>query len=169
VQLLIVTGSRDADDWAQTLGALTVLHAQFPQAVLFSGNCPRHKRPGFDFMCEVTWARLCGHASVRVAVDAGCMRLFPADWHGPCTDMCPPKPHRKRRPGDSRDYCPVAGNRRNQHMVDEAVRVATLDEITALAMRKPGAANTGTRDCVLRQRKAGIEPITLIDSTPLAA
>lgn len=68
-----------------------------------------------------------------------------ADWTGPCPDTCPPG-HRKQR-RDGTDYCPFAGHRRNQHMVD-------LGADLALAFHLNNS--TGTADCIRRASAAGI-------------
>lgn len=81
---------------------------------------------------------------------------YPADWDGPCHPdhpdprlRCKPGhrlPHRDR-PGT---YCPLAGNRRNQHMVD-------LVPLAGLCLALPLPGSTGTPDCARRARKAGID------------
>ena len=72
----------------------------------------------------------------------------PADWAGPCQPgFCPPRPHRKRRGRST--YCPLAGHRRNQDMVD-------LGAAELLAFPQNGAANKGTTDCRARGERAGI-------------
>jgi hypothetical protein len=70
----------------------------------------------------------------------------PADWHGPCRPSCKPG-HRNVKNG--RDYCPAAGNYRNQEMVDAGADIC-------LAFYQPGAACIGTSDCVRRCTRAGI-------------
>lgn len=70
-----------------------------------------------------------------------------ADWYGPCRSDCK-RGHRRWRNG--RDYCPAAGNYRNQEMVD-----AGADK--CLAFYQPSAANVGTQDCVNRAIRAGIK------------
>lgn len=71
-----------------------------------------------------------------------------ADWTAPCREACKPG-HRGRR-HDGIEYCPAAGNYRNQAMVDMGA-----DAGVAVPMR--GAKNAGTRDCFMRARSAGIE------------
>lgn len=70
-----------------------------------------------------------------------------ADWSAPCRDTCRPGHRRQRR--DGTEYCPAAGNYRNQDMVD-----AGADAGVAVPLR--GAANRGTKDCYRRARRAGI-------------
>lgn len=71
-----------------------------------------------------------------------------ADWTGPCRSSCKPG-HRERRK-DGTEYCPAAGNYRNQEMVDAGADVC-------LAFYQPHAANIGTNDCVNRCLRAGIK------------
>jgi hypothetical protein len=66
----------------------------------------------------------------------------PADWEH-CGPDCRPGHRRKRLDGG--DFCPLAGPRRNQEMVD-----AGAD----LCLVFPG--NRGTEDCARRAEKAGI-------------
>lgn len=73
----------------------------------------------------------------------------PADWPGPCADNCPPG-HRKTARG--RDYCPMAGHRRNQAMID-------LAPLLVVAFSHQNSR--GTADAIRRARKAGI-PVHLI-------
>lgn len=69
----------------------------------------------------------------------------PADWEGPCAAHCPPG-HRKRR-RDGTTYCPLAGHRRNQLIVDH-------QPVVLIAAQHQ--ASTGTADCIRRAQKAGI-------------
>lgn len=69
----------------------------------------------------------------------------PADWSGPCGADCQPGHRRERRDGS--DYCPLAGHRRNQHMVN-------LGAAIVLAFQQSGS--TGTADCIRRAESAGI-------------
>jgi hypothetical protein len=73
----------------------------------------------------------------------------PADW-GRCIPACPPLHRKVRRDGDS--WCPTAGSRRNQAMVD-----AGADLMLAL----PFGPSAGTRDCARRAHAAGIPTVTI--------
>jgi hypothetical protein len=68
----------------------------------------------------------------------------PADWPGPCAADCRPG---HRRTSRGRDYCPVAGHRRNQEMVD-------LEPVLFVAAHHQNS--NGTADCIRRATKAGI-------------
>lgn len=70
-----------------------------------------------------------------------------ADWQAPCRETCKPG-HRKTK--NDREYCPAAGNYRNQEMVDAGADIC-------LAFYQPDAANIGTNDCVNRCIRAGIK------------
>jgi hypothetical protein len=80
------------------------------------------------------------------------VRERPADWDGPCGTECPPGHRRRNRRGT--DYCPLAGHRRNQQMVDEGPLL-----FVAASYRK----SSGTADCMRRARKAGI-PVLLLEA-----
>jgi hypothetical protein len=77
-------------------------------------------------------------------------RRRPADWNGPCADACPPGHRRRNRRGI--EYCPLAGHRRNQQMVDEG-------PLLLVAAHHNGS--TGTADCIRRAEAAGIPVLTL--------
>lgn len=76
-------------------------------------------------------------------------KRFEANWGRPCTEYCYHKPRWK----NGRRYCPVAGNLRNQEMVDYMSETLT-DEDRCLGF--PWGKSTGTRDCMKRAKKAGI-------------
>ncbi|KPI31382.1 hypothetical protein OV320_2598 [Actinobacteria bacterium OV320] len=78
------------------------------------------------------------------------VRERPADWDGPCGPECPPGHRRRNRRGT--EYCPMAGHRRNQQMVDERPVL-----FVAASYRK----SSGTADCLRRARKAGIPDLTI--------
>lgn len=81
---------------------------------------------------------------------------YPADWEGPCSPGCRPG---HRRPRRGRDYCPQAGHRRNQTMVDlqPTLCVAFVMPCTQAACQRPRPhPSHGTADCMRRARKAGI-------------
>jgi hypothetical protein len=69
----------------------------------------------------------------------------PADWTGPCAPDCQPGHRRRRR--DGTDYCPLAGHRRNQLMVD------LQPQLVVAAHR---GDSRGTADCIRRAETAGI-------------
>lgn len=73
------------------------------------------------------------------------VRERPADWEGPCGSECKPGHRRRNRRGT--EYCPLAGHRRNQGMVDER-------PVLFVAAHNNGS--TGTADCIQRAEKAGI-------------
>lgn len=133
---MLVTGSRawvdrqvlgDAllDCWhdAMQLGAdgITVVHGD---------------APGADSFADL-WA--IGHRGLGVLREP-----VPADWSA-CAAECRPGHRRLRRDGSG--YCPTAGHRRNQLMVDRGA---------AVCLAFPLGASTGTRDCMRRAKRAGI-------------
>jgi hypothetical protein len=70
----------------------------------------------------------------------------PADWAALCSDHCLLSTHRKIS-AQHGEYCPRAGHRRNQFMVD-------LGADLVLAFHRDGSR--GTADCVRRAEIAGI-------------
>ena len=129
---VLVTGSRDWRDWRAIFRALDDIHADHPDLTVVHGDCPT----GADKYAD-DWAAL-QHAGIDP---------HPADWDAPCRAECKAGHRRPRRHGSI--YCPAAGNYRNQEMVDTGPAVC-------LAFFQPGAANTGTSDCVRRAIAAGI-------------
>lgn len=73
------------------------------------------------------------------------VRDRPADWEGPCGPECQPGHRRRNRRGT--DYCPLAGHRRNQQMVDEG---------PVLFVAAHHQNSSGTADCIRRAEAAGI-------------
>lgn len=139
---ILITGSRAWSD-AQLL-ADTLLDAWhdatqdgYDSIVIVHGGAE-----GADTLAEL-WARGNG-------LD---FELHEADWEE-CAPNCPPGPgHRKtNRRGD--EYCPTAGHRRNQRMVD-----AGADLVVAFLV---GPAK-GTRDCMRRAEKARL-PVRHIEA-----
>lgn len=73
-----------------------------------------------------------------------------ADWRGPCDPaFCLPG-HRRTR-YDGSDFCPAAGPRRNQHMLDK-----WNPELVVAFLSKRLYESKGTADMVQRATKAGI-------------
>ncbi|MDJ0342205.1 hypothetical protein QMK19_03265 [Streptomyces sp. H10-C2] len=68
----------------------------------------------------------------------------PAEW-----DLCGPdcRPGHRRTRRDNSEFCPTAGHRRNQVMVDRAPLVALVFQV---------GESTGTADCLRRIEAAGI-------------
>jgi hypothetical protein len=82
------------------------------------------------------------------------VEAFPADWAGPCVESCKPG---HRRADQGREYCPDAGHRRNQVMVDWAAGMAELgSRVLVVGFPYPGQSTGGTFDCLRRARKAGL-------------
>lgn len=70
----------------------------------------------------------------------------PANWNAPCVDRCQAG-HRHKYPNGTGDYCPTAGFRRNQQMVD-------LGALVCVGFWRAGSS--GTKDCLDRAGKAKI-------------
>lgn len=98
---ILVTVSRSYREMSTMRGALEQVHAKYPGAVLVHGDCEKGDRDAAGM-----WRGLGG-------VD----KPTPADWPT-CSPTCRPG-HRKvsRRHGE---YCPTAGLRRDEEMVETA-------------------------------------------------
>jgi hypothetical protein len=72
-------------------------------------------------------------------------RRCPADWEGPCGPECQPGHRKSKRNG--RTYCPLAGHRRNQQIIDEHPVLLVAAQVNN---------STGTADCMRRAKAAGI-------------
>ncbi|MFF7527279.1 SLOG family protein [Streptomyces pseudovenezuelae] len=85
------------------------------------------------------------------------VRERPADWDGPCGPACQPGHRRRNRRGT--EFCPQAGHRRNQQMVDEQPLLFVAGVMRCTAPKCAGKAphNThGAADCIRRAEAAGI-------------
>ncbi|WP_408607374.1 hypothetical protein [Kitasatospora mediocidica] len=131
-----MTGSRSWSD-ADAVGSALLeawhdaLQIGYDGIVVAQGTAP-----GADDLADL-WA--IGHRGLGVERD-----LFPAAW-GVCGLGCRPGHRRVRRGGG--EYCPTAGHRRNQAMVDAGA---------VLCLAFPLGRSTGTRDCMRRAETAGI-------------
>lgn len=137
---VIVTGSRVWSD-ADAIGAALLEAWHDACQVGHDGIVVVHgAAPGADSLADL-WA--IGHRGLGVDRDP-----YPADWSqcGPeCRPECRPGHRRERRGGG--EYCPTAGHRRNQAMVDAGA---------LLCLAFPIGESTGTRDCMRRAVAAGI-------------
>lgn len=139
---ILITGSRTWGDEGVIWDALNdTIDEQVKNGetefVVIHGHCPRGADAIADFYCEdqAGWRDNMGQV---LAVER-----YPADW-ATCTNDCR---HSSRNRHDGTRYCPAAGHRRNQHMVD-------LGADICLAFNKGNSR--GTADCVRRARAAGI-------------
>jgi hypothetical protein len=85
-----------------------------------------------------------------------------ADWEGPCGPNCQPGHRRRNRHGI--EFCPQAGHRRNQQMVDErpVLFVAGVMRCTAAKCARRGPHNShGATDSIRRAEAAGIPVHTI--------
>lgn len=135
--LVLVTGSRTWTDRETVHAALLdtwhdALQDGHPGITVVHGAAP-----GADSIAD-QWAR--HHQQHGVERDPR-----PADWEGPCGAYCQPGHRKARRDGTS--YCPFAGHRRNQQMID-------LGPAVVLAFQRDGS--TGTADCIRRAETAGL-------------
>ncbi|MFD0405523.1 SLOG family protein [Kitasatospora sp. NPDC127116] len=129
VSRILVTGSRAWSDRAQLEWALGVAFKAFRSITVVHGAC----ETGADRLAQ-EWAGRAG-----ILCDP-----FEADWDN-CGPGCRSGHRRVRRDGS--EFCPTAGPRRNQAMVDAGARYC-------LAFLLPGSR--GTRDCIRRAEAGGI-------------
>lgn len=133
--VVLFTGSQKWRDSRPIRAELDRVKAEHPGRVLVPrhGACPR----GGDAIAE------------RVGKELGYrIERHPARWQAPCDpQFCWPNHLKRDRLG--RLYCPSAGFRRNQKMVDTVPRPDI-----GVAMIKD--KSPGTTDCVRRMRTAGI-------------
>lgn len=140
---ILVTGSRVWEDAGLLTAALSEAAEGHHPVTLVSGACPT----GADRIAEV-YASMCGWTVER----------HRADWNGPCRVMCKPG---HRRAGPNGEYCPAAGNYRNQAMVDLGA-----DILVAAPLDSAPGGSPGTRDCMDRARRAGIRVVDITRPDP---
>ena len=143
-----LTGSRN---WKLEVPIRRALRATVAEAVaaglrpvLIHGNCPT----GADHLADRIWRSW-----------QWVPEVYDADWDS-CGRGCPRKPHRVKRwpedrhhPGTLDDWCPKAGPRRNQRMIDSG-----LDVLLAF----PLGERSGTQNCIRLAERAGI-PVPPLD------
>jgi hypothetical protein len=134
---VLVTGSRRWQD-ADLLGA-ALLECWFDAMELGADGITvvHGAAPGADTLADL-WA--VGHQGLGVVSEP-----HPAVW-AECAAGCEPSHRRRRR--DGTEYCPTAGHRRNQLMVDLGA---------AVVVAFPLGRSAGTRDCMRRAQLAGVD------------
>jgi hypothetical protein len=155
---ILITGSRLWSDKHTVGNALTWAIGQFPHLTL-TGGVGGYPGPTcrWDRVTVVHGAaRGADTIAARIAAVWG-MRVeaHPAEW-GTCGLECQPVHRRVRWDGSA--YCPTAGHRRNQHMVDRGA------DLCLGFPSRPGQCGqkgprSGTRDCMSRAVKAGIRVV----------
>jgi hypothetical protein len=135
---LLITGSRD---WDHHPSVDEVLAYYTRQAHYLGGRLKvahgKATRGGDDL--AAAWVKLRNRNGWPVDQEP-----HSAHWSAPCPPECPPG-HRQRK--DGREWCPRAGHRRNQEMVDRGA-------LACVGFWRNGSS--GTRDCLERAEKAGI-------------
>lgn len=142
---LLVTGSRE---WEHPDSIDEVLAYYTRQAfdlgdplVVVHGKCVK----GADSLAA-SWVRIRSRNGWPVTQEP-----HPAHWNGPCAPTCKPGPdHRQVK--DGREWCPMAGNRRNQEMVD-------LGAAVCVGFWRNGSS--GTRNCLRAAERAGIRVLKI--------
>lgn len=149
---ILVTGSRELV-WRATVFNVLSSFAPARTITIVCGYDPVRKIPtGAD---QFAWEWATTH---RRDAKPEC---HPADWKRQCDANCYHRPRFRPETIDGTEilvpYCPVAGNLRNQEMVDSVDPETGERAEVCVAFYKQGGKNRGTRDCVRRAREAGIE------------
>ena len=132
IMRILITGSRYYRDRISLSAALAEAAGDCPDVTVIHGNAR-----GADRTAD-SEARSYGFH----------VEPHDADWAAPCRETCRPG-HRVTLPS-GREYCPAAGNYRNQDMVEAGADIC-------LAFYEPGKPSRGTTDCVKRCARAGIK------------
>lgn len=142
---LLVTGSREWDHLASVAEVLAYYtrqaHALHHRLTVVHG-----KAHGGADMLAAAWVHRWGGRGWPVREEP-----YPANWGADCVPEC--SPHHRQRRGDGSEYCPYAGFRRNQQMVD------TRPDLCVGFWRN---SSSGTRDCIRRAEKAGIPVLKVL-------
>jgi hypothetical protein len=141
---LLVSGSRWAtpEQHGQLVASALLAVCRRDAGVLAHGDAA-----GVDRIAAAVAETIPGWKAYPVpALWAGCDLTVPVDLGG-----CPDWPHRKRR-RDGASYCPRAGWRRNQRLVDLTPRADVV--VTFPDQRR----DSGTKDFIRRARRAGYDP-----------
>jgi hypothetical protein len=133
---ILVTGSRSWTDTEAVGGALMECWHDAMQLGADGITVVHGDAPGADSIADL-WA--IGYRGLGVLREP-----VPAAWEDCATD-CMPGHRRNRRDGSG--YCPTAGHRRNQLMVDRGA---------AVCLAFPLSTSAGTWDCARRAEAAGI-------------
>lgn len=123
---ILVTGSREWDDWQVIADALIDALTDFPGSTLVHGACKK----GADQIADDIWKAWFGEDRIE---------RHPAEWNKH-TGACPSWHVGKK-------VCKSAGFRRNGEMVD-------LGADIVLAFRKNGSS--GTTDTIIKAKEAGL-------------
>jgi hypothetical protein len=101
VRRLLITCSRTWRDWPRARAVLGYIYGKAPDLIMVSGHAWQGDRD-----LERIWKELGGQVETHVP-----------DWEGPChPDTCLPWDYHRKRGREGREYCPAAGDRRNQQM-----------------------------------------------------
>ena len=133
---VLITGSRTWTDEATIHNALLAAWTEAIEAD-YDGITVIHGGAAGADTIAARWA----DQNRRDGVGVEC---HDADWAGPCAADCPPGHRRKQ---GSREWCPLAGHRRNQAMVDSGPAFVCAFSV---------GNSTGTADCVRRAKAAGL-------------
>lgn len=146
--LVLVTGSRTFDDVPAIHAALAEAWHEAMQDGYSGIEVMQGGAEGPDSIAGA-WAK------GRVADGVGHQQVD-ADWAGPCAPECKPG-HRQQRYG--RDWCPTAGHRRNQQMVDAGplLTLAFIAPCGNARCRKPKPHDShGVTHCIEAAERAGV-------------
>ena len=155
--MVLGTGSRDFTDRVLARRVLIATGQEtgipFPQILVVHGGQGTRDR----------WGRVTKGLDLILAEQASALGMqikgFPADWDT-CGPDCPPG-HRRPRKWGQGDYCPTAGHRRNQKMID------TFGVWYHCVLAFPIGKSSGTRDCMRRAERVGLRVVNCTEHLTL--
>lgn len=142
---LIVCGSREYDDRLTLRTTLNRIFDSIPVDVVLVVVCGGEPNPDYSTKADQIaqeWAEEMEQQGMPVRLET-----WLANWEGSCRAECDHGPRRKWK-GVS--ICPAAGPYRNEAMV-----AAGADR--GLGALRTGSKSTGSKDCLTRMLRAGIQ------------
>lgn len=141
---LIVTGSREYDDRLSLRSALNKIFDSLRADVVLVVVCGGEENPDYSSGADKIaqeWAIEMEEQGMPVRLES-----HPADWEEPCRETCD---HGPRGIWRGRSICPAAGPYRNEEMCQAGAH-------QGLGALRVGTKSTGTKDCLSRMLRHGI-------------
>lgn len=144
---ILVCGSRDWRNYQRIARHLWQQHQRLQDLDIQELTIIEGGADGAD-RCAARWVNT---MTTLYGVPGIAHEPYPADWPN-CAPECNPAHRKVNARGE--EYCPTAGHRRNQRMIDEG----KPDMVFAFKTRED---SRGTNDMVERAEKAGI-PVNIV-------